>query len=60
MISVVSEDDNMIIACEWTSKMKRKKSSRGLFTRALLTVYFSIYVIRHIYSGRLLNLRLCV
>ena len=47
MISVVPEDDN-IIACEWMNKMRRKKTSGGLFKRTSLIVHSSIYVIRHI------------
>ena len=59
MISVVPEDDN-IMACEWTSKMRRKKTSGGLFKRASLIVNSSVYVIRQIYLGRLLDLGLCM
>ena len=58
MISVVPEDDN-IMACEWTSKVRRKKTSGGLFKRTSLTVNSSVYVIRHIHSGRFLSLGLC-
>ena len=47
MISVVPEDDN-IMACEWTSKMRRKKISGGLFKRAPLIVNFSVCVIGNI------------
>ena len=49
MISVVPKDDNIIIACECKSKMRRKKTNGGLFTRALLTVNSLIYVIGYIY-----------
>ena len=56
MISVVQEDNNMIIVCEWISKMRIKKTNGGLFRRTLLIVNFSIYVIRHIYLERLLSL----
>ena len=55
MISVVPEDDN-IMACEWTSKMRIKKTSGGLFRRTSLIVNSSVYVMRHIYLGRLLDL----
>ena len=59
MISVVPEDDNMIMACGWTNKMRRKKTSGGFFTRTSLTVNSSVYVIRLIYSRRFLSLGLC-
>ena len=49
MMSIVPEDENMM-ACEWMSKMRRKKTSGGLFKRTLVIVNFSAYVIRHIYS----------
>ena len=59
MISMVPEDGNMIIACEWTSKMRGKKTSNGLFKKISLIVNFSTYMIRHIYPGWLLSLGLC-
>ena len=46
---MVPEDDN-IMACEWTGKTRRKKTSGGLFKRTLLIVYSSVYVIKHIRS----------
>ena len=60
MICMAPEDDNVIMACEWTSKMRRKKTSGGLFKRASLIVNSSVYVIRHIYLGRLLDLGPCM
>ena len=57
MMSIVPKDDNMM-ACEWTSKMRRKKTSGVLFRRTLLIVKSSAYVIRHIYSAWLLSLGL--
>ena len=58
MINAVPKDDNMIIAYEWMDKMRRKKTSKELFKRTSLMVNLSVYVIRHIYLGRLLSLKL--